>query len=73
MLAGTGLPMIDWVRRTEPRSARHVVAVGSCAAWGGVTAGGSNPTDACGLQFDDDRTRWPARRSRFRSVAAACR
>jgi ferredoxin hydrogenase small subunit len=34
--------------------ARHTVAVGSCAAFGGVTAGGSNPTDACGLQFETD-------------------
>jgi ferredoxin hydrogenase small subunit len=54
MLAGTGLPMIDWVRRLAVR-ATHVAAVGSCAAWGGVTATGSNPTDACGLQYDDDR------------------
>lgn len=54
MLAGTDAPMTDWVRRLSAR-ARHVVAVGSCAAWGGITAGGSNPTDACGLQYEDDR------------------
>jgi ferredoxin hydrogenase small subunit len=54
VLAGTGIPMIHWVSRLAAR-ARHVVAVGSCAAWGGVTAGGDNPTDACGLQFEDDR------------------
>ena len=53
MLAGTQLPMIEWVRRLSAR-ARHVVAVGSCAAWGGITAGGDNPTDACGLQYQDD-------------------
>src|SRR5450830_55842 len=34
--------------------AHYTVEVGSCAAFGGVTAGGSNPTDACGLQFDVD-------------------
>ncbi|MHB8354797.1 MAG: NADH-quinone oxidoreductase subunit B family protein [Burkholderiales bacterium] len=34
--------------------ARHTVAVGSCAAFGGVTSGGCNPADACGLQFDTD-------------------
>jgi ferredoxin hydrogenase small subunit len=34
--------------------ARHTVAVGSCAAYGGVTAGGVNPADACGLQYDVD-------------------
>lgn len=54
VLAGTGRAMIEWVTALAAR-ARHVVAVGSCAAWGGVTAGGSNPTDACGLQYDDDR------------------
>lgn len=51
MLSGSGLPMIEWVRRLAGR-ARHVVAVGSCAAWGGVTSAGINPTDACGLQYD---------------------
>jgi coenzyme F420-reducing hydrogenase gamma subunit len=35
--------------------ARHVVAVGSCAAWGGITATGANPTEACGLQYEDDQ------------------
>ena len=54
MLAGTGVPMIDWVRRLAAR-ARHVVAIGSCAAWGGITAGGINPTDACGLQYEGER------------------
>ncbi len=54
LLAGTGLPMIQWVRRLAG-VARHVVAVGSCAAWGGVSATGPNPTDACGLQFEDER------------------
>ena len=54
MMAGTGVAMIDWVRQLCA-VANHVVAVGSCAAWGGITAGGENPTDACGLQFEDDR------------------
>jgi ferredoxin hydrogenase small subunit len=53
-LAGTGEPMSEWIRRLAVR-ARHVLAVGSCAAFGGVTAAGNNPTDACGLQFDADR------------------
>ncbi len=54
MLAGTGRPMIDWVRRLAAR-ARHVVAVGSCAAFGGMTSSGANPTDACGLQYDGEQ------------------
>lgn len=53
-LAGTDIPMIDWVRQLA-QVAGHVVAVGSCAAWGGFSATGSNPTDACGLQYDNDR------------------
>jgi Ni,Fe-hydrogenase I small subunit len=51
MLAGTGRPMIDWVRDIAARS-RYTLAIGSCAAFGGVTAGGPNPSDACGLQYD---------------------
>jgi NiFe hydrogenase small subunit HydA len=51
VLAGTGLPMTDWIRALAAR-ARHVVAVGSCAAYGGVASAGANATDACGLQYD---------------------
>jgi uptake hydrogenase small subunit len=51
--AGTGRPMIDWVRRLAAH-ARHVVAVGSCTAFGGINASGDNLVEACGLQFDGD-------------------
>jgi ferredoxin hydrogenase small subunit len=54
LLAGTGLPMTDWVTRLAG-VARHVVAVGTCAAYGGVSATGPNPTEACGLQHDNDQ------------------
>lgn len=54
LLAGTQQPMMDWVRRLSS-VAQHVVAVGSCAAYGGISAGGSNPTDACGLQYEGDQ------------------
>ncbi|CAA7619566.1 Uptake hydrogenase [Candidatus Terasakiella magnetica] len=50
MLSGTGRAMKDWVTALAPK-ARHVVAVGSCAAFGGIPAAGNNPTDAVGLQF----------------------
>lgn len=53
MLAGTGRPMIDWVVELAA-VARYVVAVGSCAAFGGVCGAGPNPTEACGLQFEDE-------------------
>jgi len=53
LLAGTGEPMIHWVRRLAA-VATHVAAVGSCAAWGGVSATGANATEACGLQYEDE-------------------
>jgi ferredoxin hydrogenase small subunit len=34
LLAGTGRPMMHWVQDLA-QVARHVVAVGACAAWGG--------------------------------------
>jgi ferredoxin hydrogenase small subunit len=54
ILSGTGVPMMDWVRQLAG-VARHVLAVGSCAAWGGIAAAGMNATDACGLQYDNDQ------------------
>ncbi|MEX5726949.1 NiFe hydrogenase small subunit HydA [Rhodovulum iodosum] len=51
MLSGTGRTVLDWVRQLAPL-ARHVVAVGSCAAYGGVTSAGENPSDAAGLQYE---------------------
>ena len=50
MLAGTGQPMMDWVQKLAEH-AQHVVAVGSCAAFGGITAAGGNETDAVGLSY----------------------
>jgi ferredoxin hydrogenase small subunit len=51
MLAGTGRSMLDWLRDLAPR-AGHVVAVGTCATYGGVTTAGENPADAVGVQYD---------------------
>ncbi|TJY60032.1 HupU protein [Sinimarinibacterium sp. CAU 1509] len=51
-MAGSGRPLTDIVRNLAQR-AKYVVAVGSCAAYGGITAAGSNLTDACGLQYDE--------------------
>lgn len=53
-MAGTGKPMIDWVRELAA-VADYTIAVGTCAAYGGITAAGINPTDACGLQYEGDR------------------
>lgn len=52
-LAGSEQPMRDWIERLAHK-AHHVVAVGSCAAFGGITAGGGNPSEACGLQYDQE-------------------
>lgn len=54
MLAGTRQPMKDWLEALA-NQARYTLAIGSCAAFGGVTAGGDNPGDACGLQFSGSR------------------
>ncbi len=51
ILSGTGVPMLDWVRRLAPL-ARDVVAVGTCATYGGITTAGGNPSDSVGVQYD---------------------
>jgi len=51
ILAGTGKPMMDWIRALSA-VARHVIAVGTCATYGGITAAGDNPSEATGLQYD---------------------
>ncbi len=51
LLSGSGEPMLRWIERLAGR-ARYVVAIGSCAAFGGITAAGDNPSDACGLQYE---------------------
>ena len=58
---GTGMfdsyrkrPKMDIVRALAAH-AGHVVAMGTCAAFGGIPASGSNPTDSIGLQFDRDK------------------
>lgn len=53
LMAGSGAPMTEWIRLLAER-ARHVVAIGSCAAFGGVVSAGTNPTDACGLQYESN-------------------
>ncbi len=54
MMSGRGAPMKDVIAALAD-AAGHVVGVGSCAAFGGITTSGGNPGEACGLAFDDDR------------------
>ncbi len=52
ILSGTGRPMAWWVSELAARAA-HVVAVGSCAAFGAMPS--ANPlTEAVGLQYAGD-------------------
>jgi Ni,Fe-hydrogenase I small subunit len=53
MLSGSGKAMKEWIADLAA-CAQYVIAVGSCAAYGGITAGGDNPSEACGLQFTND-------------------
>ena len=50
MLAGSGRPLRDWLAELAA-VARYTVDVGSCAAFGGITAAGGNEVEASGLQF----------------------
>ncbi len=50
-MAGSGRPMRDCIADLAPL-AGHVLAIGSCAAFGGITTGGGNPSEAGGLQFN---------------------
>ncbi len=50
MLAGSGRAMKDVIADLA-EVAGHVVGVGSCAAYGGITTTGGNPGEACGLGF----------------------
>lgn len=54
MLAGTGRPMMEVIAELGT-IAKHVIAVGSCAAYGGITRGGGNHAEACGLQYDGEK------------------
>ena len=51
MLSGTGRSLMAWIADLAPM-ADYVCAVGSCAAFGGVTAAGGNPSESCGLVYE---------------------
>jgi ferredoxin hydrogenase small subunit len=51
MFGGTGLPMMHWIGELS-RRADYVVAAGSCAAFGGITAANGNSVEATGLSHD---------------------
>ncbi|MBC3378300.1 hydrogenase 2 small subunit [Serratia fonticola] len=44
-----GKPIVEHIRNAAEHAAA-VIAIGSCAAWGGVAASGPNPTGAASLQ-----------------------
>ena len=52
LMAGSGRPLSEWVARLA-RRARWVFAIGSCTAYGGLSANTpGNPLEARGLQYD---------------------
>jgi Ni,Fe-hydrogenase I small subunit len=51
VLAGSKQPMMHWLEKLV-KKARYTLAIGSCAAFGGITAAGNNPSEACGLQYN---------------------
>jgi len=50
-LSGSDKTMLQLIQELA-NQALHVVAIGSCAAYGGITSAGDNPTDSCGLQYE---------------------
>lgn len=44
-----GKPIVEHIKEAA-EGAAAIIAIGSCAAWGGVAAAGDNPTGAVGLQ-----------------------
>ncbi len=51
LLSGTKRPMMKLIESLAQK-ARYTFAVGSCAAFGGITMAGVNPGEACGLQYE---------------------
>jgi hydrogenase small subunit len=43
-----GKPAVDMLKEIAPRSAA-IIAIGSCASWGGIPSAGENPTGATGV------------------------
>lgn len=52
-VSGTGLSQAEWIAELAPK-ARYVVAIGSCAAFGGMPAALPNPTDSVGLSWEGE-------------------
>lgn len=55
MMSGSDEPVMTWIEALA-RQAQYVIAVGSCAAYGGITAAGDNHVEACGLAYDGKQT-----------------
>lgn len=51
ILSGTNKTMLHWLQDLSTK-AQYVVAMGSCAAFGGISAAGDNITEAKGLQYE---------------------
>ncbi len=54
-MSGTGKAMFRIIQSLSQK-AQHTVAIGSCAAFGGITMAGDNPSEATGLQYHGSQT-----------------
>ncbi len=54
MLSGFDIPAKDLILQLS-QQADYVLAIGSCAAYGGITAAAPNIVDATGLQYDQNQ------------------
>lgn len=55
MLSGSKRPMFEVISSLAGK-ARYTLAIGNCAAFGGITSAGGNPGEACGLQFEGQQS-----------------
>ncbi|GAB6069197.1 hydrogenase small subunit [Thiomicrorhabdus hydrogeniphila] len=53
MMSGMNMPGKDLIEQLA-KQAQYVLAVGTCAAYGGITASGDNIIDATGLQYNQN-------------------
>lgn len=54
-LGGRNRPMFKVLAALAEKAA-YTLAIGSCAAFGGITMAGPNPAEACGLQYEGSYT-----------------
>jgi len=67
-LSGTGEPAHKWIKQLAEK-AKMVLAIGSCAAFGGIPAAGGNHIEATGLQYFNEDNNKGLLANDFKSIA----